>query len=129
MGWNDLTKKFHVPLRANDDMPMHIKGDAQWPEKGGVWNYHIQDREGGLWPIAFFNNDRWLLNVEKGEALSRSDWRIPRGEYGLGWWNINDPQHPDHKRLELVSSREPKPEVSSDDEEEEFHAANPPPRN
>ena len=73
-----------------------------------------------LWPVAFFNNDWWLLSVENGEAQSRGDWRIPRGRYGLGWWTINDPQHPDYKQLELISPRDPKPEVPSDEEEEEF---------
>ena len=107
-------------------MPLHVKGDAQWLEKGGIWNYHIRDEDGGLWPVVFFNNDWWLLSVQNGEAQSRGDWRIPRGRYGLGWWTINDPQHPDHKQLELISPREPKPEVPSDDEEEEFHPANPP---
>jgi hypothetical protein len=76
VGWNDPTKRFHVPLCANNDMPTHIKGDAQWLEKEGVWNYHIRDLDGGLWPVAFFNNNWWLLNVEDGEALSRADWRI-----------------------------------------------------
>ena len=123
---SDPTKKFHVPLRAEDDMPPHVKGDAQWLEREGIWNYHIRDEDGGLWPVAFFNNDWWLLSVQNGEAKSRGDWRIPRGRYGLGWWTINDPQHPDHKQLELISPREPKPEVPSDEEEEEFHPANPP---
>ena len=107
-------------------MPAHVKGDAQWLEKEGVWNHHITNADGGLWPIAFFNNDWWLLNVENGQLLSRADWRIPRGEYGLGWWNIMDHQHPDHKKMELVSPREPQLEVPSDEEEEEFHPANPP---
>ena len=107
-------------------MPAHVKGDAQWLEKGGIWNYYICDEDGGLWPVTFFNNDWWLLSVENGEAMSREDWRIPQGRYGLGWWTINDPQHPDHKQLELISPRDPKPEVPSDEEEEEFHPANPP---
>ena len=65
--------------------------------------------------------------MEGGEALSRVDWRIPHREYGLGWWNINDPQHPDHKRLELVSPRDLQPAVpSNEEEEEEFHPTNPP---
>ena len=107
-------------------MPTHVKGDAQWREEGGIWNYYICDEDGGLWPVTFFNNDWWLLTVENGEAQSRGDWRIPRGRYGLGWWTINDPQHPDYKQLELISPRDPKPEVPSDDEEEEFHPTNPP---
>ena len=88
--WNDPTKKFHVLLHANDDMPVHVKGDTQWLEKEGIWNYYICDENGGLWPVTFFNNNWWLLSMENGEALSRADWRIPRGRYGLGWWNIND---------------------------------------
>ena len=64
--------------------------------------------------------------LENGEVQSRGDWRITRGRYGLGWWTINDPQHPDYKQLELISPRDPKPEVPSDEEEEEFHPANPP---
>ena len=87
---------------------------------------HIRDEDGGLWPVAFFNNDWWLLTVENGEAMSRGDWRILQGRYGLGWWTINDPQHLDHKQLELISPREPKLEVPSDEEEKEFHPANPP---
>jgi hypothetical protein len=54
-------------------MPAHIKGDTQWLETEGVWNYHIRDMDGGLWLVMFFNNDWWLLNVENGEALSRAD--------------------------------------------------------
>ena len=73
IGWNDPTKQFHIPLCTNDNMPMHIKGDAQWLEKEGVWNYHIHDLDGGLWPVAFFNNNWWLVNVEGGETLSRAD--------------------------------------------------------
>ena len=68
--------KFHVPLRAEDDMPVHVKGDAQWLEGGGIWNYYIRDNDGGLWPVAFFNNNWWLLSVKNGEAQSRGDWRI-----------------------------------------------------
>jgi hypothetical protein len=34
--WNNPTVKFHIPLRANDDMPAHVKGDAQWREEGGI---------------------------------------------------------------------------------------------
>ena len=107
-------------------MPTHVKGDAQWPEKEGVWNYHIHNPDGGLWLVAFFNNNWWLLNVEDGKVLSRADWRIPRGEYGLGWWSIRDHQHPDYKQTELISPRDPQPEVSSNEEEEEFHPTNPP---
>ena len=118
--------KFHVPLRANNDMPAHVKGDAQWCEERGIWNYYIHDEDGALWPVAFFNNDWWLLTVENGKVQSRGDWRIPCGRYGLGWWTINDPQHPDYRQLELISPRDPKPEVPSDEEEEEFHPANPP---
>ena len=64
--------------------------------------------------------------MEEGKTLSRLDWRIPCREYGLGWWEIRDPQHPDHKKLELVSPRDPQPEVLSNEEEEEFHPTNPP---
>ena len=74
--WNDLTKKFHVPLRANNDMPVHIKGNTQWLEKEGIWSYFIHDEDGGLWLVMFFNNDWWLLSIENGETLSRADWRI-----------------------------------------------------
>ena len=105
---------------------MHVKGDAQWLEEGGIWNYYICDKDGGLWLVTFFNNNWWLLSVENSKVLSRADWRIPREEYGLGWWNINNPQHPDHRRLELVPPRDPQPEVPSDEEEEEFHPTNPP---
>ena len=125
IAWNDPTAKFHVPLRANDDMPVHVRGDAQWLEGEGIWNYYIHDEDGGLWLVAFFNNNWWLLSIENGEAKSRVDWRILRGRYSLGWWNINDPQHPDYKQLELISPRDPQLEVPSN-EEEEFHPANPP---
>ena len=53
IGWHDPTKKFHVPLRAKDDMPPHVKGDTQWLEREGIWNYHIREEDGGLWPVAF----------------------------------------------------------------------------
>jgi hypothetical protein len=71
--WNDPTKRFHVPLHANNDMPTHVKGDTQWCEEEGIWNYYIHDEDGGLWPVAFFNNNWWLLTVENGEAQSRGD--------------------------------------------------------
>jgi hypothetical protein len=105
---------------------MHVKGDAQWLEKEGIWNYHIRNEDGGLWLVVFFNDNWWLLSIDNGEAKSRADWRIPRGRYGLGWWNINDHQHLDHKQLELISPRNPQLEVPSDEEEEEFHPTNPP---
>lgn len=73
IGWNNLVKRFHVPLCANNNMPIHIKGDTQWLEKEGVWNYHITDSDGGLWPVAFFNNDWWLLNVENSQTLSHTN--------------------------------------------------------
>ena len=48
VGWNNPAERFHIPLHANDDMPAHIKGDAQWLEREGVWNYHITNSNGGL---------------------------------------------------------------------------------
>ena len=119
-------EKFQVKLRSNDDLPAHIKGNAQWLEKDGVWNYHITDKDGGAWPVVFFNNEWWLVTLNNGETWSRVDWRIPCAEYGLGWWDITDRQHPDYKHLEMISPRDPKPEVPSDEEEEEFHQTNPP---
>jgi hypothetical protein len=68
-GYNQ-TDRFHVPLRCANDMPAHVKGDAQWIEKAEIFNYHICDADGGEWPIAFFNNDWWLIKIENGECFS-----------------------------------------------------------
>ena len=67
--WNNPSEKFQVCLHINNNLSIHIKGNTQWIEKKGVWNYHIIDEDRGLWPVAFFNNNWWLITLDNGKIL------------------------------------------------------------
>ena len=71
--WENPAEKFCIHLRTNNNMLKHIKGNTQWLEKKGVWNYHITDADGGLWPVTFFNNNWWLINLVNGKTWSPAD--------------------------------------------------------
>jgi hypothetical protein len=91
-----------VSRRTTDNLPAHVQGNAQWTTVGTFTGYYIpaeHTKNNKPAPTEFINN-AWhaLVYIESQNAFfTRSTHRIAReNTYGLGFWDITDPEHPDY---------------------------------
>ena len=112
-----------APRRTSDNLPSHIKGIVQWyPDAELVAGYYIKgivqwypDAElvagyyiprkyspsGEYEPVKFINN-QWhgLFKHEETSTThlcTRANAAIPISNHlGIGYWDITEPQHPNH---------------------------------
>ena len=64
---------------AEDDLPMHVKGSAEWAiYRDPKFNvYEVLDDNGKGMAVELINNQWFLLNVKKGEGYQTCEnWEI-----------------------------------------------------
>ena len=97
-----------VSTRFSDDLPAHIKGRAYWVSYDHLAKsqYHIALGSGGELPVKFINHRWYIIRWdEDGQYYTKSLWRLPIGEHGLGWYKESDPQHPDYQHPSPLDAR------------------------
>ena len=94
------TNTFKVTRRDEDDLPDHVKGDVRWridqPPGPG---YYIRNRKNRKYlPLEFIDDYWYQLHVFTGEAFTSEDAKVPRNTKGIGYWDINNYEHPNNRR-------------------------------
>jgi len=97
-----------VHRRQTDDLPSHVKRHAYFEEHPLIegrtnpqTGYYINRANKGKLPVEFVtegDNDFWVELKQNNDGTFYTNWKakVPRGNNYLGWWNPNDPQHPDY---------------------------------
>ena len=92
-----------IQARHTDDLPLHVKGAAQWRSDAcsgpGYFipatftSTHIPE------PVEFLNNAWYGLFYEHRRLWTRASSAIPQrhNTFGLGFWGIHKPEHPDYQ--------------------------------
>ena len=94
-----------APRRTSDDLPSHVKGIVWWyPVAEPVTGYYIPrkyspSRE--YEPVEFINNQWYGLFKHQETSTTHlctcANAAIPISNcLGIGYWDITEPQHPDH---------------------------------
>jgi hypothetical protein len=98
-----------VTRRTQDNLPAHIKGTVEWNRHN--CGYYIPQHlttNNSLKPIEFINN-RWhelRYNASACTFYTQENLAIPiQNIFGIGFWNITDPQHPEYQPVSRTSSR------------------------
>jgi hypothetical protein len=95
-----------IQRRLVDDLPAHVKGLAQWlTQPGRAPGYYATSEENKLEPIEFINNEWYHLTYIQRAFGTRTSLVIERGTWGLGYWRLTDPQHPDYANPSHTASR------------------------
>jgi hypothetical protein len=114
-----------VQVHEHDDLPAHVKGTAVWSPNRNQNGYFVPQHHSpnnSLDPVEFINN-AWhgLTYVATQRTFcTRTSLILPRENiFGLGYWRITDPQHPEYQPPTRPTSRssyrlELSPESSSD---------------
>jgi hypothetical protein len=99
-----------VSRRTTDNLPAHVKGNAQWSTVGTFTGYYIpaeHTKNNKPAPTEFINN-AWhaLVYIESQNTFfTQATHRIAReNTYGLGFWNLTDPEHPDYTTPEPIDT-------------------------
>ena len=106
-----LTCIFHeqdpiiAPRRSSDDLPVHVKGIVRWyPDAQPQAGYYIPKKyspSGDFEPLEFINNQWFGLfghsETSTTHLCTKASAAIPiTNHLGIGYWDITDPEHPDH---------------------------------
>jgi hypothetical protein len=83
--------------------------------------YFVEITRGGAeLPIEFINHYWHILrwDEEWGAYITKNSWRLPRGEYGTGYYHITQPEHPEYRHpspleLRITSDQESTPTTQS----------------
>jgi len=109
------TKKT-IHRRQTDDLPTHIKQHTyfeEYPLIEGRANpqtgYYVDRAKQGKLPVEFIteeDNDFWVELKQNNDGTFYTNWKakIPCENDYLGWWSLNDPQHPDYLGPELQTA-------------------------
>jgi len=101
----------HITRRQTDNLPNHVKGIAQFeshpnlqdqvnPETSYYATRQVDDKAFKV-AVEFLRNHNKDCWIALSQDLTTGYWHaeakeiIPRDNRLLGWWNINDSQHPD----------------------------------
>jgi hypothetical protein len=102
-----------VSRRTIDNLPNHVKGIAEWITVGSYTGYHIPGnltKNNKPIPIELIN-DAWysLVFIESEQSFfTQATQSIAReNTYGLGYWNLTDPQHPRYVAPEPIATDPP----------------------
>jgi hypothetical protein len=102
-----------ISRRNTDDLPSHVKGIAEWLTVGPYMGYYIPGnltKNNKPIPIELIN-DAWhsLVFIESEQNFfTRSTQSISQeNSYGLGYWNITDPEHPGYVAPETIATDPP----------------------
>jgi hypothetical protein len=98
-----------VTRRTHDDLPAHIKGTVEWnrPNCGYYIPQHLTSNN-ALEPVKFINNHWHELRYDASACTfyTQENLSIPiQNVYGIGYWNITDPQHPEYQPPSQAPSR------------------------
>ena len=100
-----------VNRRQKDDLPSHVKGQVYFEDysasKKGPFNtstgYYIDRPQKKHCAVEFVEVDREDFWTSLHWSSTEEHWYtarpalIPRNnQWGLGWWSLDDPQHPDY---------------------------------
>jgi hypothetical protein len=98
-----------VTRRTHDDLPTHVKGTVEWnrPNHGYYIPQHLTSNN-SLEPVEFINN-RWYelqYNASACTFYTQENLVIPiQNIFGIGYWNVTDPQHPEYQPPSRTPSR------------------------
>jgi hypothetical protein len=96
-----------------DNLPAHVKGIAQWETVGRYTGYYIPGsltKNNKPIPIEFINNSWFsLVFIESEQSFfTRKTQSIAReNTYGLGFWALTDPEHPEYTTPEPIATDPP----------------------
>ena len=97
-----------VHRRQSDDLPVHVKRHAYFEEHPLIegrtkprTGYYIDKPRHRKLPVEFVtegDNDFWVELRQNNNGTFYTNWKakVPIDNNFLGWWNPNDPQHPDY---------------------------------
>jgi hypothetical protein len=91
-----------APCRTRDDLPTHVKGSAEWHQRGihrrGYYIPQHLSPSNILDPVEFINNSWYGLYPIRHVLHTRAGLTIhPNNIFQLGYWNITDPLHPEYQ--------------------------------
>jgi hypothetical protein len=98
-----------VTRRTHDDLPAHVKGTVEWnrPNRGYYIPQHLTSNN-ALEPVEFINNRWYELRYDASARTfyTQENLAIPvQNIYGIGFWNVTDPQHPEYQPPSRAPSR------------------------
>jgi hypothetical protein len=98
-----------VTCRTHDDLPAHVKGTVEWnrPNRGYYIPQHLTSNN-ALEPVEFIN-DRWYelrYDASARTFYTQENLVLPvQNIFGVGFWNVTDPQHPEYQPPSRTPSR------------------------
>jgi hypothetical protein len=98
-----------VTRRTHDNLPTHVKGTVEWnrPNRGYYIPQHLTSNN-ALEPVEFINNCWYELRYDASTCTfyTQENLSIPvQNIFGIGFWNVTDPQHPEYQPISRTSSR------------------------
>jgi hypothetical protein len=85
-----------IQRRLVNNLPAHVKGSATWlTQPGRAPGYYATAENNKLEPVELLNNEWYHLGYIQRSFGTRTGLRLERGTWGLGYWHLTDPQHPD----------------------------------
>jgi hypothetical protein len=98
-----------VTRRTHDDLPAHVKGTVEWNRhnRGYYIPQHLTSNN-ALEPVEFINNRWYELRYDASARTfyTQENLSIPvQNVYGIGFWNVTDPQHPEYQPPSRTPSR------------------------
>jgi hypothetical protein len=98
-----------ITRRTHDDLPAHVKGTVEWnrPNHGYYIPQHLTSNN-SLEPIEFINNHWYELRYDASARTfyTQENLVIPvQNIFGIGYWNVTDPQHPEYQPISRTPSR------------------------
>ena len=96
----------NIVPRTSDNLPVHIKGAAEWVEYNEPNRSCYTVRSPGNaveeWPIKLINGKWYLLTWENTGWRTKASRQLNDGDrrtLGLGWFNKDNAEHPDYHPL------------------------------
>ena len=119
-GFIRISCQFHkedlliVPTRTHADLPPHVLGTACWNVN---WNrYYIPQAftsSNQSEPVEFLNNHWYLLYTNPNQprvfVTNAGSLIAVTNDFGLGYWDISDPAHPDFQPTAAINANPPSP--------------------
>ena len=102
----DSDSLYQLTPRLSDDLPLHIKGNAQWeqPSRTQPPCYYVHPEGRPPQAVELINNQWYSVSVIQGQlAIRQSHILTDPASLGLGWWSIADPAHPEYQQPHVLS--------------------------
>jgi hypothetical protein len=98
-----------VTRRTHNNLPTHVKGTVEWnrPNRGYYIPQHLTSNN-ALEPVEFINNRWYKLKYDASAHTfyTQENLVIPvQNIFGIGYWNVTDPQHPEYQPISRAPSR------------------------